>query len=210
MSSTHSPSANDTIPSLSDLEKTCWQQLDQSIHAHGSAASAFRNMTVATCASRGADARIVVLRDVDVAHKYVWFHTDARTEKVLQLEEFPQAMLLFWNESEQVQFRLTVETRLHTDDYLADEQWKKVHDGSVRLYMSELMPGSVQDSPYPGFPEHIKDGTITTEDRSSARLNFAAIECRVLCMEYLKLGKQGQTRARFQYEPVSKMTWLAP
>jgi hypothetical protein len=210
MSSTHPTSTNVTPPSLSELEKTCWQQLDQSIHTHDSAASAFRNMTVATCTSRGADARIVVLRDVDVAHKYVWFHTDARTEKVLQLEEFPQAMLLFWNEQEQTQFRLTVETRLHTDDYLADEQWGKVHDGSVRLYLSEPMPGSVQDGPYPGFPDHIKKGDITADDRATARLNFAAIECRVLCMEYLKLSKQGQTRARFQYEPVSKMVWLAP
>lgn len=210
MSSTNSTSTNATIPSLSDLEKTCWQQLDQSIRSDNSAAASFRNMTVATCTSRGADARIVVLRDVDVQHKYIWFHTDARTEKVLQLEEFPQAKLLFWDDKEQVQLRLTVETRLHTDDYLADEQWEKVHDGSVRSYLSEPMPGSEQSHPYPGFPDHIKQGAITPDDRSAARLNFAAIECRVLCMEYLKLSKQGQTRALFQYEPVSKTTWLAP
>jgi general stress protein 26 len=214
MSSTTSVSAltdSTTSPtSLIDLDQRCWQQLAQSASADKASDGGFRYMIMATCTSHGADARIVVLRHVDAAHKYVWFHTDARTEKVLQLEAFPQAKLLFWDDKQQVQLRLTVETRLHTDDYLADEQWEKLHDGSIRSYLSECMPGSEQAAPYPGFPEHVSQGELTPGDRAFGRQNFAAIECRVLCMEYLKLSKEGQTRARFQYEPVSKMSWLAP
>lgn len=214
MSSTNSaPAPTDSAASstrLTDLDQRCWQQLDQSASADKSSDGGFRYMTMATCTSHGADARLVVLRHVDVAHKYVWFHTDARSEKVLQLEAFPQATLLLWDDKQQVQLRLTVETRLHTDDYLADEQWDKLHDGSIRSYLSEYMPGSEQATPYPGYPEHVSQGELTPEDRAFGRQNFAAIECRVLRMEYLQLGKEGQTRARFQYEPVSKMNWLAP
>lgn len=212
-SANSAPASTDSISQatrLPDLDQRCWQQLAQSASPDKSSDAGFRNLTVATCTSSGADARVVVLRHVDVAHKYVWFHTDARSEKVLQLEAFPQATLLFWDDKQQVQLRLVVETRLHTDDYLADEQWDKLHDGSIRSYLSEYRPGTEQPGPYPGFPDHVREGELTPEDRAFGRQNFAAIECRVLCMEYLHLSKQGQTRARFQYEPVSKMSWLAP
>ena len=167
-------------------------------------------MTFATCTKRGADARMVVLRKVDSEHKYVWFYTDARTKKVLELEAFPVSTLLFWDENLQMQLRLSVETRLHTDDYIADEHWQQLRPHDLNLYLSELMPGSELPAPYPGFPKRLIDAEPSEDDRTVARQNFAVIECRVLAMEYLRLSRSGQTRACFQYEPESKMTWLAP
>src|ERR1700712_5151200 len=110
-------------------------------------------MTVATCSSSGAEARITVLRRVDATRKYVWFHTDARAEKVMQLEAYPTASLLFWDAKQQIQLRLTVETRLHTDDYIADDHWQALWIGGRKNYLSEQRPGSEQPGPYPGFPE---------------------------------------------------------
>lgn len=197
---------------LVDLEQTSWQQLiaaseqkqDQSI------GSGFKLMTVATSTSRGADARMVVLRQADATHKYVWFYTDARSEKVLQLEAFPTATLLLWDSNLQIQLRLTVETRLHTDDYIADEYWGKLWIGGRKAYLSEPKPGTEQPHPYPGFPEHLADNVPSDEESEAGRKNFAVIECRVLAMEYLHLSRSGQMRACFQYEPESKMVWLAP
>ena len=196
---------------LAELEKDSWQQLTEGAEPNDkSAHNGFNTFTVATCTKRGADARTVVLRRVNTTHKYVWFHTDARAEKVLQLEAFPVASLLFWDEEIQVQLRLTVETRLHTDDYIADDHWKTLPLSSRRAYLSELAPGSELEQPYPGFPDSFVDRLPTEEESEAGRKNFAVIECRVLSMEYLHLSRQGQLRACFQYEPESKMVWLAP
>lgn len=195
------------MPSLAECEHDCWRRLKASIRRKK---DRFKTMTLATCTAKCADARMVVLRQVDATRKYVWFYTDARAEKVMQLEAFPMATLLFWDDKLQCQLRLTVETRLHTDDYVADDHWKKLWVGGRKSYLSEPTPGSELAEPYPGFPEHLGADLPSEEEAEAGRKNFAVIECRVLAMEYLQLSRSGQTRARFQYEPESRMTWLAP
>ncbi len=200
------PAPNASQP-LADLERDCWQQLKAALeHKH----DPFKNLFLATGTADGADARTVVLRQVDAEHKSVWFHTDARAEKVLQLEAHPNATLLIWDEGRQVQLRLVVEARLHTDDYVADEHWKNLWVGSRKMYLSEHRPGSEQPAPYPGFPPHLGENLPTDRESEAGRPNFAVFECRVITLEYLHLSRAGQTRAQFQYEPVAKMTWLAP
>lgn len=203
---------NDPTLALSDLERESWDKLVFATNKESAshAESGFRTLTIATNTPEGADARTVVLRQVDSVRRYIWFHTDARADKVIQLEAFPRATLLFWDEISQTQLRLVTETRLHTDDYIADEHWKNLWVGSRKMYLSELAPGSEQPDPYPGFPVHLGEDLPTEAESEAGRKNFAAIECRVLSMEYLHLGRRGQTRALFQYEPERKLTWLAP
>jgi hypothetical protein len=192
---------------LADLEHDSWQQLalaaEQSQHG-------FNTMVVASCTPAGADARTVVLRKVDANRKYVWFHTDARAAKVMQFGAFPHSTLLFWDDKRQCQLRLSAETHLHTDDYVADEHWQNLWIGGRKTYLSEQTPGSEQARPYPGFPEHFGEDLPSEEASEAGRKNFAVIECRVLAVDYLHLSRSGQTRARFQYEPESKLVWLAP
>ena len=200
------------LDSLAELERTNWQHLVQATERTESQSDSkgFKTMTVATCTDKGADARMVVLRRVDADRKYVWFYTDARAEKVVQMEAFPMATLLFWDDSLKTQLRLTVETRLHTNDYVADDHWQTLWVGGRKSYLSEQQPGSEQPEPYPGFPEQLGESLPTHEASEAGRQNFAVIECRILAMDYLHLSRAGQQRARFQYEPESKMTWLAP
>ena len=199
-------------PTLSELETDSWNKLVTALthRSKPGTGAGFRFMTFATRNSRGADARMVVNRRVDADRKYVWFYTDARTEKVLQLEAFPMGTLLFWDETEQLQLRLTVETRLHTNDYIADEHWETVKETERKMYLSTPVPGTKTDAPYPGFPEHLTTEKPSADEQAVARQYFAVIECRVLGMEYLHLSKSGQTRACFQYEPETSMAWLAP
>ncbi|GAB2541419.1 pyridoxamine 5'-phosphate oxidase family protein [Spirosoma aerophilum] len=200
------------IPSLTDLEQTSWQQLESVLNEANkeTLAPGFKTMVVASRTEAGANARTVVLRKVDRSQKYIWFHTDVRAAKVMQFEAFPNATLLFWDETLRTQLRLTVETRLHSTDYVADEHWKTVGMASRKNYLSEVEPGSEQSGPYPGFPSHFGANLPTAEESEAGRPNFAVIECRVLTMDYLRLSREGQLRALFYYEPESKMVWLAP
>ena len=196
-----------TPDSLTALEADCWQQLTA---APDDKKSPFKNMTLATATSDGADARMVVLRQADADRKFVWFHTDARASKVIQVERFPRVTLVFWDDSQQVQLRLLAETRLHTDDYVADEHWQKLWVGGRKMYLSEKKPGTALPDPYPGFPPHFGEELPSETESEAGRPNFAVVECRVLQLDYLRLSRTGQTRARFQYEPMMSSTWLAP
>jgi general stress protein 26 len=196
-----------TTYTLTELDQFCWRQLAEAPEAEK---NSFKTMAVATCTHNGADARMAILRKVDSERKYVWFHTDARSEKVIQLETVPNAGLLFWDAEQQVQLRLTIETRLHTDDFVADDHWETLSPSSRKLYLSEKKPGTELPAPYPGFPEQFANELPSASDSEAGRNNFAVFECRVLTVEYLHLSRQGQTRALFQYEPVVKLSWLAP
>lgn len=202
--------ADESTDRLNDLEKELWGQLTAALQQKD---SSFRNIVFATRTddiAAGADARMVVLRDVDAAQKRIWFHTDVRSEKVAQLLAFPRATLLFWDEKQQIQLRLMVEIRLHTNDSSADEQWKNLWVGGRKTYLSEQKPGSAQATPYPGFPAQLGEELPSEEESEKGRGNFAAIECWVNSLEYLHLSRSGQTRARFSYEPDRHFNWLAP
>ncbi len=207
------PLLPDNIQTLPELERESWQQLvmgTQKKPGQKDNGSGFRTMVVATNTPDGAEARMVVLRKVDDVRRYLWFHTDARARKVMQLEAFPNISLLFWDEHQQLQLRLRAETRLHTDDYVADEHWRNLWVGSRKMYLSEPAPGSGQASSYPGFPAHLGESLPTETASEAGRKNFAVIECRVTSLEYLHLARSGHTRAQFDYEPERKLTWLAP
>jgi general stress protein 26 len=197
---------------LTDVEQVSWQHLASVFNDKDDkpTATGFKTMILASRITTGATARTVVLRKVDIDRKYVWFHTDVRAAKVMQLEAFPDATLLFWDDTLNVQLRLTVETHLHSDDYVADEHWKAIGVGNRKNYLSEFEPGSERPSPYPGFPTHLGSALPSPEESEVGRKNFAVIECRVLAMDYLQLSRNGQVRAQFLYEPEYKMIWLAP
>ena len=200
----------DTIPqTLADLERDTWKQLVSTPNRKKGAG--FKTLTIATRSDEGADARTVVLRQADEVQKRIWFHTDRRADKVIQLQAHPQATLLFWDDARQIQLRLRVRITIHISDAVADEQWQKLWVGGRKTYLSEQQPGSEQPGPYPGFPERLGEDLPGQEESEAGRVNFAVVECQVLSMDYLHLSRAGQTRARFTYHgDETTMQWLAP
>ncbi|TAE29594.1 MAG: pyridoxamine 5'-phosphate oxidase [Cytophagales bacterium] len=193
--------------SLPDLNVDAWGQLTS---APTQKKHPFKTCFLATVAPDGQpDARTVVLRQADEAARRLWFHSDVRAGKIAHLQANPKATLLFWDDEAQVQLRCHVQTTIHTDDPIANEQWANVWEGSRKMYLSEFTPGSVQPGPYPGFPEPLGQNLPTRAESEAGRPNFAVVECRVMAMEYLRLSRAGQTRARFNYEN-GRFEWLAP
>jgi pyridoxamine 5'-phosphate oxidase len=195
---------------LADLDQLSWQQLTA---APTEKENGFRTFVLSTLTTGNnlPDARTVVLRQANQATRTLWFHTDKRAQKVAQLRQLPDALLLFWDEKSQVQLRCRVNTQIHTNDVLADAQWAAIGEGTRKMYLSEHEPGSVQPAPYPGFPVVLGEEKPTRAESEEGRPNFAAVACTVLTMDYLHLSRAGQTRALFEYggENIHQQ-WLAP
>ena len=193
---------------LSDLDRDCWKML---VSAPKRPKDGFKTFTLATIGPDNApDARTVVLRRADELTRQLWFHTDRRAAKVAQLQANNYVTLLFWDAKRQVQLRLFATTVLHEADADADVNWEKLWLGARKMYLSEETPGTPQIEPYPGFPPELGEALPSEADSEAGRPNFVAVECRVLWLEYLKLGRAGQIRARFTYGPQPSQTWLAP
>lgn len=131
-----------------------------------------------------ADARSVVLRDVDAIARELLFYTDSRSPKVGQMREHPMGTLLLWSAPLGWQLRLRVELTLHTSGLVVSSRWARLKmTPSAQDYLSPLPPGSQLTAP--AYPER------------ATREHFAVVHARVLAVDWLELGASGQRRARF-------------
>lgn len=178
------------LESLSQIERACWQGLAE---AASTTEHDWRYLVLATAAGDRADARIVVLREVDAETRELLFFTDSRSPKVEQMQQQPAASLVAWSPGRLWQLRLSVRCTVLTDGLEVSSRWARMKlSPAASDYLSPLPPGAPLDHPMP--------------DRSS-RENFAVVSALVESMDWLELHADGQRRACFDARGAR---WLQP
>ena len=101
---------------LTEIEAAVWQQLDAAVNDK---AHEWRTPVLASVNGDAADARVIVLREVDARQKQLLFYTDERAGKVAQLLNHPRGMVVMWSRALGWQLRchvrLALEMSLHED-----------------------------------------------------------------------------------------------
>jgi hypothetical protein len=180
----------DRLDSLAAIERACWDELARAMHEHG---HAWRVMTLATADAGRADARAVVVREVDPAARTLRFYTDARSPKVQQLRTSPDGVLLAWSPALGWQLRMPVRLALEDDDALRAAHWAGIESsGATHDYRAAQPPGTPVDH---HAPEH------------GEQAHFAIVRAEVLALDWLALHAQGHRRARFEG---GQSSWLTP
>src|SRR5450631_3332565 len=82
------------VTSLATIEAAIWGELERAV-AHTE--HPWRTPVLATIAHDVADARTVVLREVDVRQRQLLIYTDERAGKVAQLLKHPNGTLVMWS-----------------------------------------------------------------------------------------------------------------
>jgi hypothetical protein len=178
------------IESLQLIERACWQGLEQAPHAHD---DGWRTPVLATVSGETADARTVVLREVDTAARTLVFFTDSRSPKVSQIAQRPRGTLLAWSARRGWQLRLAVRLRVSTESLETASRWARLKlSPAADDYLSPLPPGTPVDRYLP--------------DRSS-RSHFAVLIAAVDAVDWLELHPDGHRRARFD---AGGARWLQP
>ena len=156
-------------------------------------------------------ARIVILRDVDFEGRSVRLHTDARSEKVAEIDQNPNVMLAFYDANQEIQVQVSGNAMIHRDDEYAQAAWEGAPSPSRRAYLAELKPGTPSQNPVSGLPTDV-EGKIPSEERlAEGRPNFAAIKVTFERIDWLFLSPSGNRRARFRWgDGEWAGTWLAP
>ena len=180
------------LQSLTDVEAAIWQELDRAVHGQGQR-HAWRTAVLATVDGDAADARSIVLRDLDVAERTLLIYTDARSPKAQQVAAHPHGMLVLWSPALGWQLRLRVALSLETSGLRVSSRWATLRlTPAAQDYLSPLPPGTA-----------LSESAPSTQNRE----HFAILAAQVLSMDWLELHPQGHRRALFS---AASAAWITP
>lgn len=184
------PTATERLPTLDAIEARVWAELAAAPQdkQHG-----WRLAVLATIDGDHADARSVVLRDVDAASRSLVFYTDARSPKVRQFEAHPQGTVVLWSQRLGWQLRLRVSLALEASGLAVSSRWARLKmTPAAHDYLSPLPPGSALERP---------------QVERGSREHFAVVTATIDSIDWLELHPDGQRRALFDADG---RRWLAP
>lgn len=168
---------------LQEVEAALWQQLAA---APGDRKHAWRTPVLATIDGEAADARTVILREVDARQKQLLIYTDERAGKVRQLLNHPLGTLVMWSPALGWQLRCRVRLAVEMSGLASSSRWARVKlSPAAQDYLSPLPPGAPLDSLAP--PGH----------SAVQRDYFSVIDAAVEAMDWLELHPDGHRRAVF-------------
>lgn len=171
------------LATLEDVEAALWQQLAA---AAADNAHPWRTPVLATVDGDAADARTVVLREVDVRQRQFLFYTDERAGKVRQLLNHPIGTMVMWSPTLGWQLRCKVRLAIEMSGLAASSRWARIKlSPAAQDYLSPLPPGTPLDPLAP--PTH---GAVRRD-------YFAVIDATVEAVDWLELHADGHRRAIF-------------
>jgi hypothetical protein len=160
-----------------------------------------------------ADARVVVLRRVDRCAPALEIHSDLRARKRIELERSPPACLVFHDRERGLQLRAWGDASVHAGDPIARQAWERLSASSRRIYLAPRPPGEPVDAPDLNLPDAPQDRPNGAGEAEAGFENFAAIVLTLGRMEWLRLGRGGHQRARFDWprrDGVPHASWVRP
>ena len=171
----------------------------------------FRLPTVIVNKGEFSDGRIVVLRGAFKDKRVLRFHTDLRSSKISALKNNNNIYFLFYNKKRKIQVRAKGVATIHYQNEVTKEAWEKTQVISRKCYLAFQAPGSVSDTPHPGYPKELEGKNPNIEDTEIGFDNFCVIESKINEMEWLYLASQGHRRAKILIKDQEIVTdWLIP
>ncbi len=182
------------LSTLPEIEDALWHQLTRATHDRH---HEWRTTVLATVYQQdgvpAADARNVVLREVNVAEKRLVVYTDARAAKAAQLRAHPHGSLVMWSSALGWQLRCRVRLGIEDTGLSVSSRWERLKlSPAAQDYLSPLPPGAPLEA---------------TPAALSERACFAMITAQVEGIDWLELHPEGHRRAVFD---AGGARWVQP
>ena len=181
------------LATLAEIEAAVWQQLAA---AAGEKTHEWRTPVLATVNGEAADARTVVLREVNSREKQLVFYTDERAGKVAQLLNHPHGTAVMWSRKLGWQLRCRVRLSVEMSGLPASSRWARIRlTPAAQEYLSAVGPGT----PLPDVI-HRAGGEVPRD-------YFSVISGDVEAIDWLELHRAGHRRAIFDAQGAR---WVQP
>ncbi len=173
------------LSTLAEIDAALWRELVRATHDrhHEWHTLVLATAMLDTQGEPAADARTVVLREVDADARRLSIYTDSRANKVAQVRTHPAATLLLWSKRLGWQLRCRVTCEVAEDGLAVSSRWAGIKlSPAAQDYLSPLAPGSALDAQTPAVAH---------------RECFAVLTAQVGSIDWLELHRDGHRRAVF-------------
>jgi pyridoxine/pyridoxamine 5'-phosphate oxidase len=179
------------LESLAAIEAALWRELAA---AAGDPQHGWRRLVLATRAGDAADARTLVLRELDAEQRTLLFYTDARSAKVLQIAHRPSGTLVAWCAALSWQLRMRARLEVQAEGLAVSSRWARLAlTPSAQDYLAPAAPGTPIEASFVPLP--------------AGRTHFALLSAHIESVDWLELGERVHRRASFD---AAGARWLVP
>ncbi|PPR43955.1 MAG: hypothetical protein CFH21_00596 [Alphaproteobacteria bacterium MarineAlpha5_Bin11] len=155
--------------------------------------------------------RTVVLRDFNINHKTLSFHSDSRSTKIREIKKNNECFFLFYSSRLKQQLRIKVVSSVQYNNIISANAWDKTSLMSRKCYLATMPPGSDCNIPTDGIPKHLQGKEPDFNESENGYVNFCVITNQIINVEWLYLSSDGHKRIIFNWkdkEPEFK--WKIP
>lgn len=171
----------------------------------------FKNITVCNYTADDINAYTVVLREAYLDDRTLVFYTDVRSKKVDEIQRDNRLTVVAYSHDERLQIILKGKAVIHHHNEIAKQYWRKNGFKGRKSYLAHPAPSTTIDEPADGLAylntDIFEDTDIAGYD------NFAVVKLNIEYLEYVKLNREGNRRAKFELDIVSNSwqgRWLIP
>jgi len=187
---------------FSDLDKgelKIWDLLAQGVV---NKKSKFHTPTLSTVNGNMINSRTIILRKVDNKTKMLFFYSDSRSRKVLNIIQNNNVTVHLYEPRFKLQVQLYGYAKIENNSEKTKNIWSSLNSFSKKNYLSALSPGEKIDS-----LDNLKYNTDNKETYS----NFSLIYFKVSKLECLQLSDIKNIRVEFVYTKSSnKKYYMVP
>ena len=187
---------------FSDLDKgelKIWDLLAQGVV---NKKSKFHTPTLSTVNGNMINSRTIILRKVDNKTKMLFFYSDSRSRKVLNIIQNNNVTVHLYEPRFKLQVQLYGHAKIENNSEKTKNIWSSLNSFSKKNYLSALSPGEKIDS-----LDNLKYNTDNEESYS----NFSLIYFKVTKLECLQLSDIKNIRVEFVYtESSNKKYYMVP
>ena len=168
----------------------------------------YHSFVFSTVLKNSPDSRTVILRDFDENKPAIWFHSDRRSKKILQLEENKNVSALFYDKSRKVQLRINGIADIEEDIEHNKKIWDSMKPESKLCYMGPYAPSQKISQFEPNTLEKSAHD-LDKEDEHLGLSRFCRIRITIKKLDWLKLDYKGHQRLEFKFGKRTKTQWIA-
>ena len=152
--------------------------------------------------------RTVVLRALNKDENTLSFHTDLRSNKIKEIKSNNNISALFYDKKRKVQIRMRGKAVLYENSSELKTIWSTMRPESKLCYMGPFAPGEKLDQFQPNLPDHNAQN-ISTQNNKKGYKNFCRVTIQLENLDWLHLDHRGHKRILFNFDQISKPTWIA-
>ena len=152
--------------------------------------------------------RTVVLRNIKKKPFKLYFNTDIRSNKIIELKKTDSCSVLFFDNKRRIQLRLHCKAKIYHNNQLTKNIWDITPLQSRKCYMAPYAPSIELKNWKPNLPKEYLKCDPREEDSFAGYENFSVEKLEVQSIEIIELHYDGHIRFRLK-KGMEDLTFLS-